>query len=209
MDGKDVDRAVREFMRPALRDAGFDAFAGRRAWRRHDQTVDHIVVRSFNANIAHGVGCTTYSFAVEGGVFYPSLSEADLDRPKEYDCTFRIAVCKSLRQPFFHPYGSAGPDRPDVWYVLADGTNLEQCAHDATQAVTTRGLAVLDRLGEPQHAYQALLTERSTVPAFDGVQLTMPGNPGSPHWTDTTLALGHLIGADATTDMRSAPVVNA
>ena len=208
MNGKDVDRAVREFMRPALRDAGFDAFAGRRAWRRHGQTIDHIVVGSFNAYIAEGIGCTAYSFGVEGGVFYQSLSAANLDRPKEYDCTFRIAVCKSLRQPFFHPYGSAGPDRPDVWYVLADGSNLEPCVHDAAQAVSTRGLKVLDRLGELQRAYQALLTERSTDPIFDGVQLTMPGNPGSPRWRVTTLAIGRLIGADVTTDMRLASVVN-
>jgi hypothetical protein len=125
VDGKYVDRAVREIVRPALRDAGFDAFAGRRAWRHHDQTVDHLVVRSFSSYLGQRVGCNTHSFSAEGGVFYQCASEADLDRPKEYDCTFRIMVCKSLRQPFFHPYGKPGPDRPDVWYVLADGSNLD------------------------------------------------------------------------------------
>ena len=198
-----VSRAIREIVRPTLRGAGFEAFAGRGAWRRHSQTVDHIVFRSFSGSLAEGVGCTTYSFSVEGGVFYQCMSEAALDRPKEYDCTFRITVCKSLRQPFFHPYGKNGPDRPDVWYVLADGSNLDECLHDAAQAITTRGLAVLDRLTDPQHAYAALLSERSTHPTFDGVGLTMPGNPDSPRWRDTTLAIGHQIGADPRTDIQS------
>jgi hypothetical protein len=42
MDGRAVDRAVRELVRPTLKDVGFHRFAGRCAWRQHGQTVDAI-----------------------------------------------------------------------------------------------------------------------------------------------------------------------
>ncbi|WP_203813578.1 hypothetical protein, partial [Paractinoplanes tereljensis] len=117
MDSKRVDQAVREHVRPLLRAAGFHSFIGRRAWRRHDNGIDHFVVGSMSRYVADGVGCTTYSFGVEVGVFSPCAEDLVTVKPKEYQCTFRFVLGKSLRQPFFRPYGKEGPDRPDVWYV--------------------------------------------------------------------------------------------
>ncbi|HEV7898013.1 MAG TPA: hypothetical protein VGP31_09245, partial [Planosporangium sp.] len=100
-----MDRAIRELVRPALRAAGFDAFAGRSAWRHHDQTVDLVVFRSFSSYLASGVGCTSYSFAVTAGVFYQCTATADVSRPEDYQLTFRFELGKSILQPYFHPYG--------------------------------------------------------------------------------------------------------
>jgi len=208
MDGKRVDQAVRERIRPLLRAAGFHNFIGRRAWRSHDDTIDHLVVGSLSRYIADGVGCTTFSFGVEAAVFYPCAEDIVTTRPKEYHGTFRFILGKSLRQPFFCPYGKAGLDRPDVWYVLPDASNLDECMTDAVGAVQNQGLALMDRYTEPHHAYRALLTQRSSAVGYDNPQVWMPGNPGSPRWRKTTEAIGTLIGADVQNDLRNAPVLS-
>ena len=86
MDGKVVGRAIRENVHPLLKEAGFTAFTGRRAWRETPHTIDHVTLRSYNAYNAGVFGCTTYSFTVEVGVFYRCFAPA-LDRPRDYDCT--------------------------------------------------------------------------------------------------------------------------
>ena len=112
-----MDQAVRELVRPALKDVGFHRFTSRSAWRQHGQTVDLVVFRSFTSYIASGVGCTTFSFAVTAGVYYQCTAATDNPRPKDYDLTFRFELGKSLRQPYFRPYGrEETSDRPDVWY---------------------------------------------------------------------------------------------
>jgi len=209
VDGRAVDQAVRELVRPALKDVGFDRFAGRSAWRRHGQTVDLVVFRSFTTYLASSVGCTTFSFAVTAGVFYQCTAATDNSRPKDHELTFRFELGKSLPQPYFRPHGrEETSDRPDVWYVLPDGSNLVDCVNDARHAICTAGLPLIDRFTQAPDAYRALLTETSRNTEFGGAGVTMPGAPDSPRWRDTTLAIGHLVTENPRRDMWNAPVLD-
>ena len=194
MDGKAVDRVVRDVVRPALRGAGFDAFSGRSAWRHHDHTVDLVVFRSFTRYIADGVGCTTFSFAVTTGVFYACTTDRAIPRPKDYDLTFRFELGKSFNQPYFHPYGRKGShDRPEIWYVLPDGSNLVECVSDALAAIQTTGLPLIDRFTVPANALRAVLTEDSNNPRHGAPGITMPGALDSPHRRAVSVAIGALV----------------
>jgi hypothetical protein len=196
---------MRELVRPALREAGFAAFSGRAAWRTHAQTVDLIVFRSFTSYLAGAMGCTTYSFAVTAGVFYQCTASADLDKPKDYQLTFRFELGKTLRQPWF----GAGSDRPDVWYVLPDGSNLDDCVHDARDMVLRQALPLVDRFTVAPGAFQALLTEASRDPDFGSAGISMPGAPDGPRWREVALAVGHLVVDNPREYMRTAPVLRA
>ena len=207
MDGKAVDRAVREIVRPVLRDEGFDSFSARSAWRHHDQTVDLVVFRSFSSYIADAIGCTTYSFAITAGVFYQCTTDSDLLKPKDYELTFQFELGKSIRQPYFHTYADPFNDRPDVWYVLPDCSNLVECVTDGLAAVQACLNSLVDRFTVPRDAYRALLTETSTNPTFGSAGITMPGAPDSPRWREVVLAIGHFVRADPRSDMRRAPVL--
>ncbi len=208
MDGRAVDRAVREIVRPLLRSVGFSRFTGRKAWRYHEQTIDLVAFRSFSRDSAQRLGCTTFSFALTSGVFYRCLDVA-LERPDTYHLTFGFEGGKSLRQPWFHHEASPNTwDRPDVWYVLPDGSNLEESVQDARQLLESTGIALMDRFTTPELGYQALLTERSRNPDFGLPGIEMPGAPDSPRWRDTVIAIGHAIGVlDPRQDMRSASVL--
>jgi hypothetical protein len=207
MDGRAVDRAVREIVRPSLKDAGFTEFTGRKSWRFQPATIELVTFRSFTSYIAAGVGCTTFSFALTAGVWYRCL-DVDLVKPEDYHLTFSFELGKTLRQPWFTHEGAANRwDRPDVWYVLPDGSNLDESVRDAAAVLVASGLPLLDRFAVPELAYRALLTETSHNPDFGVPGIAMPGRPGSPRWRETGLAIGHLVVDDPRADLETAPVL--
>lgn len=207
IDGRVVGKALNDAVRPLLKSAGFTRFAGRTAWRDSDYTVDFVSFRSFTRYIADGMGCTTYSFTGDVGVFYRCLGP-EQDRPKGYALTFRATLGKTLSQPLFRPYARSGTtDRPDVWFIAEDGSTLADCIADARECLEAQGLRFLEKYRQPQRAFESLLTERSTAPRFGELGIKLPGNPDSSVWRNAALAIGHLFLDDPRTPMRSAPVL--
>jgi hypothetical protein len=82
-----------------------------------------------------------------------------------------------------------------------------ECIADARECVEAQGLPFLDKFKEPRRAFESLRTERSIDTGFGEPGVQMPGNPDSPRWRDTALAIGHLFLDDPRTPMRSAPVL--
>lgn len=85
-------------------------------------------------------------------------------RPAEWECMKRAKLQKSVEQPWFEPFSSAKTsrwpralrkhreglrqvirrdrhDRPEIWFVVADGSNLEAMVGDALAAIHNEGLA--------------------------------------------------------------------
>jgi hypothetical protein len=76
----DVNRAIRRLVWARLREVGFERRTARTAWRRWDEGVDVVNFQSFNSYLAGGVGCTTFSFAVNLGAaldYVPGLASRD------------------------------------------------------------------------------------------------------------------------------------
>jgi Domain of unknown function (DUF4304) len=108
-----VTREIRRLVWPALRQAGFTAFTGRSAWRYVARDIDVVNFQSFAASLADAVGCTTFSFGVNLGVWLAEDAphglklQRDSDgrlRPEEYQCAQRLHLEKSLAQPWFKPF---------------------------------------------------------------------------------------------------------
>ncbi|HBY60053.1 MAG TPA: hypothetical protein DEH78_09535 [Solibacterales bacterium] len=87
--------------------------------------------QSFNSYLADGIGCTTFSFALNLGVFLvgcasDSLVKRDaggLARPQEYECPFRVHLQK--RTPV------DGFARADIFYVAPDGGTMAPVLREA------------------------------------------------------------------------------
>jgi hypothetical protein len=69
MDSKSVNKEIRQTIWPLLREAGFWRFSSRSAWRHAESRVEVLNFQSFNSYNAGVLGCTTYSFSVNLGVF--------------------------------------------------------------------------------------------------------------------------------------------
>jgi Domain of unknown function (DUF4304) len=178
VDAREVTREIRRLVWPALRDEGFTAFTGRSGWRYVDGDIDVVNFQSFSASLADTIGCTTFSFGVNLGVWLaedvvPEGLKLKLRRdasgrlrPEEYQCRHRLQLEKSLKQPWFKPFTSdmrrwlpslrrhrEGLEkvfrrdqhgRTDIWFVLDDGSNLDDCLDDALQAIREHGLPWFD-----------------------------------------------------------------
>jgi len=94
MDNRKVTRAIGRVVWPALREVGFDSFTGRSAWRYAGKDVDVVNLQSFGGMLADSVGCTSFSFQVNLGVWRPGdafgpprvLDQRGRPRPQEYEC---------------------------------------------------------------------------------------------------------------------------
>jgi hypothetical protein len=181
----DINRLIRHLVWARLRDVGFDRRTARTAWRRWSEGVDVVNFQSFNSYLAGGVGCTTFSFAVNLGTtldYVPGSVTGEASRPKEWQCPLRLHLRKRLSQPIFRPYAGVrdligasaedAVDRSDVWYVNADGSNIEENVADAAAVLESEGLPWFALARDPS----ALLGRLQAGDAGDDL-----GTPTSPN----------------------------
>jgi len=164
MNSKTVNAAIAQTIWPILKDAGFNAFRARSAWRKRDQTVEVVNFQSFNASLAERLGCTTLSFSINLGVYYlcvhktpwvnrwPPVYPTPPDEPEESACHARRQLTKELKQKQF--------PRADIWYLDLDGANLSEVIADARQTIQTIGLPSLAQFSDLRYALTQYLHPR-------------------------------------------------
>lgn len=160
MDSKIVSAGIRSEVRPYVKEAGFSKFTGRNSWRFHDDRVEVINFQSFNSYNAGVIGCTTFSFSVNLGVYfryipglYTPAREANEPgfKPHEYVCHFRGALHRSFAQPEL--------DRRDIWYIDRNGDYLKKALHDVRMALGRDALPWFDRFSNDREVLRTLLED--------------------------------------------------
>jgi hypothetical protein len=180
---RQVNRGLAQVLWPALRTHGFDERTQRTAWRHRHDGVDVIEIQSIGASF-DSVGCTSFSFTAYAAaqVYWaipPDYQPEDKvhNRPHYWHCNpFVRPLDKTLDQPWFKPFTrpletltepmrihtqalkrvlrTDVHDRPDVWFVLEDGSNLEQVIEDLVAIVRDKGLPILERFHDPEQVLQ-------------------------------------------------------
>jgi hypothetical protein len=201
MDSKAVDALLRPQIWRALSERGFARRTGRTAWRDGRNGIQVVNVQSFNSYLAEVLHVTSFSFAVKLGVFYPAIAAvapqgrfvADPTRPKEHDCQARRTVEKTMAQD--HVGADRGwIDRPDIWYVLGDGSNLDDVVADASERVLTVGLPWLGALDDLGVATRRFLEERNRYAQRGVIAEHYGGKLGSPFRMRSAAALAAAAG---------------
>lgn len=176
MDSRIVSQELRAAIRPFLQTHGFAAFTTRTAWRYRPGRVEIVNFQSFNDYVARGVGCTTYSFAVNLGICLlavppaqhhdsPKKKDGSL-RPEPWQCHLQLPLHRTMEQPEL--------PRTDIWYVDERGHYLSSAVRDARDVIANRGLLWFERWTDGA-VLAELLSER-VLPSDD---TRLPGNPGS------------------------------
>jgi hypothetical protein len=176
MDSSHVNRELRAVVRPALQTHGFSAFTSRTAWRYREGRIDVVNFQSFNDYLATGVGCTTFSFTLNLGIYLldqpppgrPLREKGGQARPEEWLCHLRFHPHRTLEQPEL--------GRRDIWYLDPGGRYLEAAVRDARTVILEVGLAWFDRLSTDAVIFALLMSDRDI--GEDGTEL--PGRPGAP-----------------------------
>ena len=83
MDSNTVNKIIRSDVWPLLRTHGFVTADARTARRYRGHFIDVVNFQSFNKYLADGIGCTTYSFGLNLGIYVEgSPHETELKRDK-------------------------------------------------------------------------------------------------------------------------------
>ncbi len=180
MDSREVNRVLKRVVWDELKRHGFVERVGRTAWRRQERTIDVVNFQSFNAYLAERIFATTFSFSVRLGVAYPVGPDDEWmlhpppDRPREFECQARRTPRKGVVQeilarrrrwfavdPQADEWETRDIDRPDVWFVAADGSNTEWLARDALEQIVAQGLPWFEELADVDRAIEIFATRES------------------------------------------------
>jgi len=77
MDSRIVAREIKNEIWPLLRNHGFSEFTGKSAWRRLPEQIHVVNFQSFSRYLAERVGCTTFSFALNLGIYFRTIPFVD------------------------------------------------------------------------------------------------------------------------------------
>lgn len=170
MDSKVVSAEIRSEVRPFLKDEGFSRFTGRTAWRYHSDRIDVVNYQSFNSYNAEGIGCTTYSFALNLGTYFGYIRDQfDSDqnnlnnpkfRPAEYICHFRGGLSRSFWQRQLK--------RRDIWYIDPKGRTLKKAIRDTRTTLARDGMPWFDALKDPHEVLRILNEDDEAFGAYWG-----------------------------------------
>jgi hypothetical protein len=186
MTPTELSRALRANFWPNLKAVGFDSRTDRAAWRYADEAVEVVEVQSVGPD-APACGCPSVSFtAVVGSVpsfMGPPPTRTVKDgrpRPRYWDCRLQVRLEKTLSQPWFEPFSAPRSstlpasvlahrralrsvirkdrhDRPDIWFVRDDGTNLDEVIEDLWHVTDRVAIPWLDRLHDPCRVIELVL----------------------------------------------------
>lgn len=204
VDVRDVDRGLRASLWPTLRTEGFVTRTTRAGWRYWDGGVEVLDVQSVGASAdAVGCTSFSFSaYLGSAPDFLPSFGGTPIGRdgrrrPHYWNCPLEITLNKRIAQPWFKAFAREPAkrltdaaakhreglrqvlrtdvhERPDIWYVLEDGSNLGAVVDDLTDVVMA-ALPDLVSLRDP--CITATRVERGDF-----------GSPGSPRATELTEA---------------------
>lgn len=135
MNSAAVNKLIRSEIWPLLRAQGFTQFDSRTARRFSSWRTEVVNFQSFNSYTADGIGCTTFSFAVNLGVHLDGgAGERWMARdkhgrclPAEYHCEFRTRL---LKRTVVDGFAS-----PDIFYVDAEGRTTEAVFREVQELV--------------------------------------------------------------------------
>jgi len=153
MDSKVVNREIKKVIWPALKDAGFDLFTSRIAWRHNEASIDVVEFQSLGNYNAGVMGVTSFSFAVRLGKYlsylppqWPPKVKDGMQLPSEAEAQFRRSLQCSL--------ASSSPDK-SIWPVDKDGRNLAWCIRDVTTQLPN-ALAWFSHLDDRREVFHIL-----------------------------------------------------
>jgi hypothetical protein len=182
LDEKELNRAIRATLWTALNAHGFTARTDRVAWRYEGGDIDVVQLQAVGQYAEEtGCPPLSLSVVVACYPRYvpldPYMPEKDgQPRPRYWHCDpFRVFLDKTLSQPWFSPFAQsrdrrmlpsfrlhrdamkrlidpAVHERPDIWFMRDDGSNVDENCHDVMNVVLTQGLDLLDCFHDPSRA---------------------------------------------------------
>lgn len=188
MDSRTVSRRIKERVWPSLRENGFSRFTSRTAWRYAGRQVHVVNFQSFSTHLAGAMNITTYSFALNLGVYLLDVpakhpreeppTKYGEPVPQEFACHMRQSLAKSVDQRDLE-IAARRKGAPTNWSQLfivgENGVNLDAVVENSRQRLANEGLPWFDRFADLREVVRTLREDDESMEHTWGF-----GRPGSP-----------------------------
>ena len=189
MDSKVVNKLIRSEVWPLLRRLGFSKFDSRTAWRHRGPLVDVVNFQSFNTHLADGLGCTTFSFALNLGVYLRGstferrvkIGPDGNPQPQEYQCSFRAHLKKRTSVDGFA--------REDIFYVAPDGHTMGAVMDEVLFLLEKEAPSWFAAFSDLGGVVTALSDTGANLKGAENLGLGASGAPGSYNAADLLASL--------------------
>jgi hypothetical protein len=161
MDSKEINKQIKKEIRPLLKQHGFERFTARSSWRYFPDRIEVVNFQSFNWYNAEILHVTTFSFAVNLGIYFLYVPEKFLASsiknkdnkllPEEYSCHFRRRLFKTIEQPECN--------LPDTWYIGPNGEYQDLALQDVKKVILSEAFAWFNRFSDKTEVLRTLLED--------------------------------------------------
>lgn len=174
----DIDKLVRYYLSPVLRENGFAKVSARKAWGWKGHCVSVLQVRAVGSYFSDVTGWPPMSVCVWIGVYYdfipfgghtpPKLDGKGRLVPDEAYCHMRSHLSRSLDQSRFTDRLSNRAERlrKDIWWFERDGSNIEETVQDIALRFTDEGVAWFERYTDLSMTFAHIEAERDCYDKF-------------------------------------------
>jgi hypothetical protein len=179
VDSKVINKLIRSEVWPILREQGFSHFDSRNAIAYRGPFVNVVNFQSYSSQLAAGLGCTTYSFGLNLGVYVLGSpweeqlkhDKNGLVRPPEYGCSLRTSLRKRTTVDGFK--------RDDIFYIHPDGRTTANCFQEVKYLLTE----VAPKWFSKHNDLDGMLAGmRGVAEAERAKEISTPANRGSYSW---------------------------
>jgi hypothetical protein len=161
IDSKTVNKEIKKYIIPILKEHGFQVFTNRTAWRDNGIKIDIVNFQSFNSYLAESLGCTSFSFAINLGVYIkcipnlyincPFKVRSNIICPDESASHIRRSLNKTLEQDKYL--------RENIWFVDENGGNLNSVITDASNVIVSDAFSWFDRFDNYEEVLRTLVND--------------------------------------------------
>lgn len=162
----ELKKKIKDSLSDCCSAIGFDIETSPTFYNTKNNIIRIIHIDFLKNNHAAYFNSNTASFSINLGVFFNFEGKINY-HPKEYEADIRGHVLRDFRQKkpmnlkgfsFFHPERR----RRDIWWVQADGANLDDLLTNARRAVKANALKWLDKYSNIDFAINFLTKKQET-----------------------------------------------
>ena len=147
----EINKVIRKYMSPALREQGFQKVNTRHNWKFNEHCVWVIDVTAVGSYFSDVTGWPSMSVDVECGIYYPILNDEDFDvkigkngesLPRAHHCYLRLSLERTLDQSTYTQtlQNQAERNRKDLWWIEPDGSNVDEVVMNIRDVILNQAI---------------------------------------------------------------------
>jgi len=163
-----INSAFKESIVPILKEAGFNKFSGKKAWKHFENKIYLFQVSGVGAHFSSVTGYPASSLTASINIYYIGLPDSvqckKIDKsgillPGETECNYRFGLDKNVSQKDLMSSISFDVERRDIWWVNQDGSNVTEVIDDLKTTLESHALSLVER---PHYSYEAQVASHAS-----------------------------------------------